>query len=44
MIKLAVIIITLIGGLYGIVLNIVQHRSASNPTPENLKDVYDDET
>ena len=44
MIKLAVIIISLIGGLYGIVLNIVQHRSASNPTPENLKDVYDDET
>ena len=44
MIKLAIIIITLIGGLYGIVLNIVQHRSASNPTPENLKDVYDDET
>ena len=44
MIKLAVIIITLIGGLYGIVLNIVQHRSASNPTPDNLKDVYDDET
>lgn len=44
MIKLAVIIITLIGGLYGIVLNIVQHRSASNPTPENLKDVYDEET
>ena len=44
MIKLAIIIITLIGGLYGIVLNIVQHRSASNPTPDNLKDVYDDET
>ena len=44
MIKLAVILLTLIGGLYGIILNIVQHRSASNPTPENLKDVYDDET
>ena len=44
MIKLAIIILTLIGGLYGIVLNIVQHSSASNPTPENLKDVYDDET
>ena len=44
MIKAAVIIISLIGGLYGIVLNIVQHRSASNPTPANLADVYDDET
>jgi STE24 endopeptidase len=41
MIKLAVIIITLIGGLYSIVLNIVQHKSANNPTPDNLKDVYD---
>ena len=44
MIKLAVILLSLIGGLYGIVLNIVQHRSASNPTPANLADVYDDET
>ena len=39
MIKLAIIILTLIGGLYGIVLNIVQHKSASNPTPANLADV-----
>ncbi len=44
MIKLTIIILTLIGGLYGIVLNIVQHRSANNPTPANLADVYDDET
>lgn len=44
MTKLAVIILGVIGTLYGIVLNIVQHRSASNPTPENLKDVYDEET
>ena len=44
MIKLTIIILTLIGGLYGIVLNIVQHRSANNPTPANLADVYDDQT
>lgn len=44
MIKLIIILLSLIGGLYGIVLNIVQHRSANNPTPENLSDVYDDET
>ncbi len=44
MIKPAVIILCLVGGLYGIILNIVQHKSANNPTPENLKDVYDDET
>ncbi len=44
MIKIAIILLSLIGGLYGIVLNIVQHRSANNPTPANLTDVYDDET
>lgn len=44
MTKLIVILLSLIGGLYGIVLNIVQHRSANNPTPANLVDVYDDET
>lgn len=44
MIKLVIILLSLIGGLYGIVLNIVQHRSANNPTPANLADVYDDET
>ena len=44
MIKLVIILLTLIGGVYGIVLNVVQHRSANNPTPANLSDVYDDET
>jgi STE24 endopeptidase len=44
MTKLLIILVSLIGGLYGIILNIVQHRSASNPTPENLADVYDAET
>jgi hypothetical protein len=27
--------------VYRLVLNIVQYRSANNPTPDNLKDVYD---
>ncbi|MBQ4140456.1 MAG: M48 family metallopeptidase [Clostridia bacterium] len=44
MTKWLIILVSLIGGLYGIILNIVQHRSASNPTPENLTDVYDAET
>ncbi len=44
MTKLLIILVSLIGGLYGIILNIVQHRSASNPTPDNLADVYDAET
>lgn len=44
MTKLLIILVSLIGGLYGIILNIVQHRSASNLTPENLADVYDAET
>ena len=30
--------------LYTLVLNIVQHRSASNPTPANVADVYDNAT
>lgn len=44
MTKWLIILVSLIGGLYGIILNIVQHRSASNPTPDNLADVYDAET
>ncbi len=44
MTKWLIILVSLIGGLYGIILNIVHHRSASNPTPENLADVYDAET
>ena len=42
--KITVIILAVIGSLYGIVLDIVRYRSASNPTPENLSDVYDAET
>lgn len=43
-IKTTVIFIALIGGLYSTFLNLIRYRSANNPTPENLKDVYDAET
>lgn len=42
--KLPVILILLLGKLYRLVLNIVQYRSAGNPTPANVADVYDEET
>lgn len=42
--KLIVMVLTLVSGLYSVILNIVQYRSANNPTPENLSDVYDAET
>ncbi|MBE5810573.1 MAG: M48 family metallopeptidase [Clostridiales bacterium] len=29
---------------YQLILNVVQHRSAANPTPQNVADVYDPET
>ena len=42
--KLFVIIAVIISGLYHLALSILQYRSANNPTPENLADVYDAET
>ncbi len=42
--KISVIIIALLGSLYSLILNIAERRSANNPTPENLSDVYDAET
>ena len=42
--KLIVIIVALIGGLYSLLLSIVTALSANNPTPKNLEDVYDAET
>ena len=42
--KLLVIIALIISGLYQLVLNVVQYRSANNETPQNLKDVYDEST
>ena len=42
--KIIIILIALIGGLYNIALNIFRSKSASNPIPENVRDVYDEET
>ena len=42
--KLIVILLALLGTLYNLMLNVVRLFSANNPTPENLKDVYDAET
>lgn len=42
--KIAVILLCILGKLYGMLLNIVQYRSAGNPTPASVSDVYDAET
>jgi len=42
--KLAVIALLFLGFLYRMLLQLVSFRSANNPTPENVKDVYDSET
>lgn len=42
--KLTVIALVVLIGVYQLVLNIVKYLSAGNPTPENLSDVYDNET
>ena len=42
--KLIFILCALLGGAYSIVLNIVKYRSAENPTPESVADIYDSET
>ena len=39
--KLIVIIIVALAGLYELALNIIKYRSANNPTPQNVADVYD---
>ena len=42
--KWLVLILHLLGSVYRLVLHIVRFRSAGNPTPENVADVYDAET
>lgn len=42
--RIPVLLMLLLGKLYRLVLNIVQQRSANNPTPDNVADVYDAET
>ena len=42
--RILVLLFLVLGAAYSLLLNIVQYRSAGNPTPENLLDVYDAET
>ena len=42
--KILVIILALVGSTYPILLNIFKRKSSINPIPENVKDVYDEET
>ena len=42
--KLTILLLLALGTLYRLALNIVQYRSAGNPIPENVTDVYDSET
>jgi len=42
--KITFILLLSLGFVYRLVLTIVQHRSAGNPIPENVSDVYDGET
>ena len=42
--KLLIITLALIGSMFSILLNIFKRKSATNPIPENVQDVYDEET
>ena len=42
--KLPILLLLTLGAAYRLALNIVQYRSANNPIPENVADVYDSET
>lgn len=42
--KMLVIAIVIVEFLYELVLDIIRYRSAENPTPENVADVFDGET
>ena len=42
--RIPIFALLFLGILYRLVLNIVQYRSAGNPTPENVSDVYDADT
>ena len=42
--KIILIALLTVGRAYRMILNILQYRSANNPTPQNVADVYDSET
>lgn len=41
--KLIILLLLTLGAAYRLALNVVQYRSAGNPIPENVADVYDGE-
>jgi len=43
-IRLPILCLLILGKLYRMVLHFVQYRSAGNPIPENVSDIYDRET
>lgn len=43
-IKIGILVLVVLSSLYSFVLNLVKYRSANNPTPENVFDVFDAET
>ncbi len=44
MIKIGILVLVLIGGIYQTILGIVRYRSAESPIPASVADVYDAET
>lgn len=42
--KIIIIALALVASMFPILMNIFKRKSASNPIPENVKDVYDEET
>lgn len=44
MVKFSILTLVVLSSLHSLVLNIVKFRSANNPTPENVADVFDSET
>lgn len=42
--KILIIALALLGGVFPILLNLFKRKSANNPIPENVRDVYDEET
>ncbi len=42
--KILIIALALLGGLFPILLNIFKRKSSTNPIPDSVKDVYDEET
>ena len=42
--KIIIILLALLGSIYPVLLNLFKRKSAENPIPDNVKDVYDDET